>query len=123
MIEREILTPEKANALLQYQDVLQAEAHNVLTDLHLLDLLATVGPVRPLGSFVHGLMVWRDIDLSVDVICMGRSLLSQLERKEGEYNKTRTLIFDQGARLLTKRQVVCTYGSELRYGLTVLAKL
>lgn len=65
MIDPEILTPEKANELLQYQGALQAEAHAVLTELHLLELLAAVGSVRQLGSSVHGLMVWRDIDLNV----------------------------------------------------------
>jgi hypothetical protein len=65
MIDREVLTSEKVNELLHSQSALQAESHAVLAELHLLELLAAVGYVRQVGSSVHGLMVWRDIDLNV----------------------------------------------------------
>src|SRR5712691_6783764 len=65
MIDPESLTPEKAAAFLHRQDALQAEARIVLAELNLIELLTTAGSVRQLGSSVHGLMVWRDIDLNV----------------------------------------------------------
>ena len=51
--------------LLWRQDVLQAEAQFVLRELDLLTLLSAGGKVRQMGSSASGLMVWRDLDLSV----------------------------------------------------------
>lgn len=51
--------------LLEQQCRLQDEANTVIDDLALTTLLATAGtPVR-VGSSALGLMVWRDIDLTV----------------------------------------------------------
>lgn len=51
--------------LLHRQRQLQDEAQRVLEDLNLIALLSQAGVVRRTGSSVLGLMVWRDIDLSV----------------------------------------------------------
>jgi hypothetical protein len=54
-----------ADELLQRQDALQAEADAVCADLGLDELLASVGqPVR-VGSSALGLMVGRDVDITV----------------------------------------------------------
>ncbi|EHB57529.1 hypothetical protein [Paenibacillus lactis] len=51
--------------LLNQQDALQHEADEVVKELRLEELLATAGtPVR-VGSSALGLMVWRDLDITV----------------------------------------------------------
>ncbi len=59
------LDPGRASDLLRRQEELQAEAKQVIADLDLLGVLNRVGRVRLIGSFVTGLMVWRDLDLQV----------------------------------------------------------
>lgn len=61
----EKLDAEYAAELLRRQEALQAEALQVVEDLDLMDLLRHAGRVEQIGSSVSGLMVWRDIDLSV----------------------------------------------------------
>lgn len=63
--QSEALTPTQAAALLHRQDALQAEAGAVLTRLNLLQQLRQAGRPELIGSSVLGLMVWRDIDISV----------------------------------------------------------
>jgi len=53
--------------LLQKQDKLQAQAHEVLQDTKLLAILKEFGKPVIVGSVALGLMVWRDIDLDVEV--------------------------------------------------------
>jgi hypothetical protein len=55
----------RAAELLRRQEELQAEAGEVIDDLDLLGVLGRAGSVRPIGSSVTGLMVWRDLDLQV----------------------------------------------------------
>lgn len=57
--------PEQGEQLLQRQRLLQDEAQRVLKELNLVELLSKAGVLRQTGSCVLGLMVWRDIDLSV----------------------------------------------------------
>lgn len=54
-----------AAELLSRQSALQAEATRVLAALNIVEMLAPAG--RPVfnGSYVTGLMVWRDLDVSV----------------------------------------------------------
>jgi hypothetical protein len=59
------LDPALAAELLQRQAALQAEAHEVMDDLALLETLAAVGRPIALGSLALGLMAWRDIDLNI----------------------------------------------------------
>ena len=47
------------------QQALQAEARAVLADLGLLAALGAVGQPEIDGSYAYGLMVWRDVDVSV----------------------------------------------------------
>jgi hypothetical protein len=49
--------------LLARQDALQAEASQVLAELDLDHLFADVGPVLVVGSYLSGLMCWRDLDI------------------------------------------------------------
>jgi hypothetical protein len=52
--------------LLARQDALQAEARQFVAEHRLVELLAPLGRVIPVGSAVTGLMVWRDLDYTVD---------------------------------------------------------
>lgn len=65
MTRSETLSADETEALLRRQVVLQEEAAAVLTELDLIACLSSVGSVRQIGSSALGLMVWRDIDLSV----------------------------------------------------------
>lgn len=51
--------------LLTRQDRLQAEAHEVMAALELPAVLGRIGRVAVIGSAATGLMVWRDLDVSV----------------------------------------------------------
>jgi hypothetical protein len=53
------------DGLLQRQAALQAEGRRVLDALDLEALAGRAGSVQVHGSFVTGLMVWRDVDLGV----------------------------------------------------------
>jgi hypothetical protein len=55
----------KIESLLRRQDELQAEAASVRADLELDVHLSRHGRVMQVGSAVLGLMVWRDLDLTV----------------------------------------------------------
>jgi len=52
--------------LLARQEALQAEARAFEGEHAIVALLATLGRVIPVGSAVTGLMVWRDLDFTVD---------------------------------------------------------
>jgi hypothetical protein len=54
-----------AAELLHRQNALQAEAERVLAALDIVAMLEPAGPVVFNGSYVTGLMVWRDLDVSV----------------------------------------------------------
>lgn len=47
------------------QHRLQSEAARVIMDLKLYDVLGNAGVANPVGSLALGLMVWRDIDVTV----------------------------------------------------------
>jgi len=64
-ISQETLPPEQAARLLQRQKMLQDEAQIVLKELDLVRLLSAAGVLRHVGSSALGLMVWRDLDLTV----------------------------------------------------------
>lgn len=55
----------KSESLLEYQNILQLEAQKVMDELKIISLLSTVGKPIQVGSSVYGLMVWRDIDITV----------------------------------------------------------
>lgn len=54
-----------AAELLSRQNALQAEGKRVLAALNIVSMLAPAGPIVFNGSYVTGLMVWRDLDMSV----------------------------------------------------------
>jgi hypothetical protein len=68
--------------LLTRQAALQAEASQVLAELDLGRLLADVGPVLVVGSYLSGLMCWRDLDvcLLAGVECSPSDVLELLKR-------------------------------------------
>ncbi len=59
------MTGPSTEALLQRQARLQAEAADVLDDLDLIGVLEAAGAPHQVGSVAHGLMIWRDIDVTV----------------------------------------------------------
>lgn len=61
------MTPSPDAELLARQAALQAEAADLLRDPELAGRLAVAGPLLAAGSFVSGLMAWRDLDLMVHV--------------------------------------------------------
>lgn len=59
------MNPTFAAELLRRQNALQAEAQHALAALNIAPLLASAGNVQLIGSYMTGLMVWRDLDISV----------------------------------------------------------
>ncbi len=80
VIDPEMLTPEQAAELLHRQEALQAEVHTVLAELHLMEVLTSIGQVRRVGSSVLGVMVWRDIDLNVSAAGVSIDLILETMR-------------------------------------------
>ena len=74
--------------LLARQSMLQDEAREVLAELDLAALVAGIGPLEVTGSFVSGLMCWRELDV---MVLAGRdfpppdvmSLLARIVRRTG----------------------------------------
>jgi hypothetical protein len=59
------LDPAFAASLLRRAEALQSEAGDVMRTLDLMAMLAVLGQPEQIGSSVSGLMVWRDIDVTV----------------------------------------------------------
>ena len=60
-----VISPASDSELLARQSALQAEAREVLAGLGLAALVADIGPLLVTGSFVSGLMCWRELDVMV----------------------------------------------------------
>src|SRR5262245_60615127 len=60
-----MLTSATDQELLARQAALQTEAADVLAGLDLDSLFRDVGPVLVMGSYVSGLMCWRDLDVGL----------------------------------------------------------
>src|SRR5262245_42282340 len=98
------MPPASDEDLLARQSALQDEAREVLAELDLAALVADVGPLLVTGSFVSGLMCWRELDV---MVLVGRDfspqdvmgLLARIVRRAGvtglEYRDER------GARCVT----------------------
>jgi hypothetical protein len=56
---------ERAEELLRRQKALQADAADVFATMDLGGLFRDIGPVAVVGSYVSGLMCWRDLDICV----------------------------------------------------------
>ena len=57
--------PPTDTELFERQRALQGEARELLAQTDLLPLLRLVGTPHVIGSFVYGLMVWRDLDVVI----------------------------------------------------------
>ena len=77
-----MLTPAGDQELLARQVALQAEASQVLAELDLGRRSADIGPVLVVGSYLSGLMCWRDLDvcLLAGVECSPPDVLELLKR-------------------------------------------
>ena len=60
-----MMSPASDEDLLARQTALQEEARRVLADLDMAALVADIGPLLLAGSFVSGLMCWRELDVMV----------------------------------------------------------
>jgi hypothetical protein len=92
------MVPVSDDELLARQSALQAEAREVLSELSLATLFADVGPLLLTGSFVSGLMCWRDIDVMVlaggdfspqDVLALAQRIVGQVAVTSLEYHDER----------------------------------
>jgi hypothetical protein len=77
-----MLTSASDQELLARQAALQAEATQVLAELDLDGLFGDVGPVLVVGSYLSGLMCWRELDvcLLAGVECSPSDVLELLKR-------------------------------------------
>jgi hypothetical protein len=77
-----VLTSASDQELLARQAALQAEAAQVLAELDLDGLFGDVGPVLVVGSYLSGLMCWRELDvcLLAGVECSPSDVLELLKR-------------------------------------------
>ena len=60
-----MMLPASDEDLLARQAALQEEARQVLAELDLAALVADIGPLLLAGSFVSGLLCWRELDVMV----------------------------------------------------------
>ena len=60
-----MMLPASDEDLLARQAALQEEARQVLAELDLAALVADIGPLLLAGSFVSGVMCWRELDVMV----------------------------------------------------------
>lgn len=75
------------------QDVLRAEAVDVLLDLDLFERLGTVGRPVQTGSLALGLMVWRDIDVTVRCPTLAVAPIFEALRPLALHPRVRRLVF------------------------------
>ncbi len=79
--------------LLQRQALLQAEARSVAVDLHLDEVLSEVGEPVPVGSAALGLMVWRDLDITVVCPALQLAAVTGLAARLGVHPQVREVLF------------------------------
>jgi hypothetical protein len=93
-----VISPASDDELLARQSALQVEAREVLAGLGLAALVADIGPLLVTGSFVSGLMCWREIDVMVlagddfspqDVMRLLQRIVGQLAVTSLEYHDER----------------------------------
>jgi hypothetical protein len=92
------MPPASDEELLARQSALQEEAREVLAELDLAALVADIGPLLLAGSFVSGLMCWRDLDVGLlvgsdfspqDVLRLLQRIVGQLGVTAFEYHDER----------------------------------
>ena len=103
-LDSSLTSPASDEELLARQSALQEEARAVLAGLDLAALVADIGPVLLAGSFVSGLMCWRELD--VMVLAGGdfspQDVLRLLQRIVGQTGATSLEYHDQrGPRCVT----------------------
>jgi hypothetical protein len=90
--------PASDEELLARQAALQKEARQLLATLDLAALVADIGPLLLAGSFVSGLMCWRDLDVMVlaggdfspqDVLRLLQRIVAKLGVTAFEYHDER----------------------------------
>ncbi|MDU1443015.1 hypothetical protein AAGC94_17820 [Clostridium sporogenes] len=79
--------------LLKQQQELQIESKEILTELKLNDLLSPVGEPVQVGSSALGLMVWRDIDITVVCSELNINAIAQIASKLITYKGMREVKF------------------------------
>jgi hypothetical protein len=79
--------------LILRQDVLRAGAADVLVDLDLFERLGTVGRPVQTGSLALGLMVWRDIDVTVLCPTLAVAPIFEALRPLALHPRVRRLVF------------------------------
>jgi hypothetical protein len=79
--------------LLGRQDELQAEAAAVRDELGLDDLLPAAGTVVPVGSAALGLMVWRDLDLTVVCLTLDAPIIAWIGSELAKHDQVREVVF------------------------------
>src|SRR5215475_2575659 len=92
------MSPVSDTELLARHLVLQEEAREVLAELDLAALVADIGPLLLAGSFVSGLMCWRELDVMVlaggdfspqDVLRLLQRIVRQTGATDLEYHDER----------------------------------
>lgn len=79
--------------LLKQQQELQSEAKEIINELKLNDLLTLVGKPNQVGSSALGLMVWRDLDITVVCRKLNIELIAEIVPKLIVFNGVREFKF------------------------------
>ena len=79
--------------LLRRQAALQAEAGAVEADLHVAELLGPIGEVNHVGSAALGLMVWRDLDLTVVCAKLALEPVTAVSARLAAHPRVNTITF------------------------------
>ena len=84
---------EPTDDLLRQQSELQAEARTVEADVGLEELLTPIGQVHRVGSAALGLMVWRDLDLTVVCTKLSLAPVTAVGARLAEHPRVNTVRF------------------------------
>ena len=84
---------ELVGDLLRRQAALQAEARAVEADLHVAELLGPIGEVNHVGSAALGLMVWRDLDLTVVCAKLALEPVTAVSARLAAHPRVNTITF------------------------------
>jgi hypothetical protein len=89
---------EQADELLRQQAELQTEARAVEADLQLDELLGAIGQVNRVGSAALGLMVWRDVDLTVVCAKLALEPVAAVGARLAAHPRVNTITFRNDSR-------------------------
>ena len=89
---------QPTDELLKRQAELQAEARAVEADLQVDELLGAIGQVNRVGSAALGLMVWRDIDLTVVCTKLVLEAVAAIGARLASHPRVHTLTFRNDSR-------------------------